>query len=370
MMKFDELVEPHAPDVVLYHAECMDGFGAAWALWKRFPQTRFVPVKHGFPQPDGLEKQHVVMVDFSYRREDIVALADCAASLQILDHHITAESALADLPYAYFDMNRSGAVLAWEWAHSQPVPWLLQYVQDKDLWHWRLPHSREISAALASYPFEFLIWEQLEFDTLRVEGAGILRSENNLVDKLAQNVVMVSIAGHVVPAVHSPVLASQIGERLAVNNVFGVIWHQREGRRYFSLRSKAGGISVSEIAGRYGGGGHTHAAGFSVALGDDSSSLLNPVSGALSLAFFCTYASGRVYGNVEKSRQPSPRLRLTGERFHACRSGFAQAGRHFAVLTYCAYPPKRLQPSGRTFLTIPLAVTVDRTLGIYWLCEL
>ncbi len=277
MMKFDELVQPHAPDVVLYHAECMDGFGAAWALWKRFPQSRFVPVKHGFPQPEGLDNQHVVMVDFSYHRDAILALADRAASLQILDHHITAESALADLPYAYFDMERSGAVLAWEWAHPQPVPWLLQYVQDKDLWHWQLPHSREISAALASYPFDFSTWEQFQFDTLKIEGTGILRSENNLVDKLVQDAVLVSIAGHMVPAVHSPVLASQIGERLAAHHAFGVIWHQKEGRRYFSLRSKAGGISVSEIAAQYGGGGHTHAAGFSVALTNDSSPLLNPV---------------------------------------------------------------------------------------------
>ena len=88
---------------------------------------------------------------------------------------------------------------------------------------------------------------------------------------------MVSVAGHTVPAVHSPVLASQIGERLAADHPFGVIWHQKDGRRYFSLRSKAGGISVSDIAAQYGGGGHTHAAGFSVAITDDSSLLLNPV---------------------------------------------------------------------------------------------
>ena len=277
MIKFDELAQSHAPDVVLYHAECMDGFGAAWALWKRFPEARFVPVKHGFPQPEGLDGRHVVMVDFSYHRDDILALADRAASLQILDHHITAQSALADLPFAYFDMDSSGAVLAWEWAHTQPVPWLLQYVQDKDLWHWQLPHSREISAALASYPFDFATWEHLQFDTLKIEGTGILRSENNLVDKLAQEATMISIAGYTVPAVHSPVLASQIGERLAARHTFGVIWHQKDGRRYFSLRSKTGGVSVSEIAAQYGGGGHTHAAGFSIAIGNESTPLLDPV---------------------------------------------------------------------------------------------
>ncbi len=277
MIKFDESEKLHEPDVVLYHAECMDGFGAAWALWKRFPRARFIPVKHGFPQPEGLDRQHVVMVDFSYHRDEILALADRTASLQILDHHITAQSALADLPFAYFDMDRSGAVLAWEWAHTQPVPWLLQYVQDKDLWHWQLPYSREISAALASYPFDFSIWDQFEFDIMKIEGAGILRHENSLVDKLVQEAIMISLAGYSVPAVHSPVLASQIGERLSANHAFGVIWHQKDGRRYFSLRSRSGGISVSEIAAQYGGGGHTHAAGFSLPIDHNSSSLLNPV---------------------------------------------------------------------------------------------
>ena len=154
MTKFDDLPQPHPPNVVLYHAECMDGFGSAWALWKRFPDARYVAVKHGFPPPDGLQNQHVVMVDFSYPRAAILQLAEHTASLHILDHHITAQASLADLPFAYFDMNRSGAVLAWEWAHGQTVPWLLQYVQDKDLWQWHLPFSREISAALASYPFD------------------------------------------------------------------------------------------------------------------------------------------------------------------------------------------------------------------------
>jgi uncharacterized protein len=279
MTRFDELPSPHPPDVVLYHADCMDGFGAAWALWKRFPQAHYMAVKHGEPPPDGLQNQHVVIVDFSYHRDTIMALADQTASLHILDHHVTAQASLDDLPFAYFDMNRSGAVLAWDWAHAQPVPWLLQYVQDKDLWQWKLPYSREISAALASYPFGFESWDTLQFDTLKVEGAGILRYEKTLVEKIANEIIMVSLAGHTIPAVHSAILTSQIGEYLSEQHPFCLIWHQKNARRYFSLRSKAGGISVADIAVQFGGGGHTHAAGFSISLDEDSQNLLNPLSG-------------------------------------------------------------------------------------------
>lgn len=82
------------------------------------PRARYIPVKHGFPPPDTLNNRHVLMVDFSYHRETIEALAKQAASLYILDHHVTAQAALADFPFAYFDMTRSRAVLAWEWVHS------------------------------------------------------------------------------------------------------------------------------------------------------------------------------------------------------------------------------------------------------------
>ncbi len=51
------------PSTVLYHAECADGFGAAWAIWKQYPDARFIPVKHGNPPPPDLKDQRVVIVD-------------------------------------------------------------------------------------------------------------------------------------------------------------------------------------------------------------------------------------------------------------------------------------------------------------------
>ena len=256
-----------APDVVLYHAECLDGFGAAWAIWKRFPSARFVPVKHGFPPPPDLAGRHVVIVDFSYARATLEAIASEAASLLVLDHHITAQQALTDLPFARFEEKKCGAVMAWEWAHATPVPWLLEYVQDKDLWHWDLPASREINAALASYPFDFPLWEGFRQETLEAEGRAILRYENELAGKIAAEAVLVSFHGETVPAVHSAVLTSELGERLSRSHPFCIIWHERDGRRYYSLRSRADGVDVAAIATAYGGGGHTHAAGFSVPLG-------------------------------------------------------------------------------------------------------
>ena len=220
------------PDLVLYHADCLDGFGAAWAIWKRVPTAQFIPVTHGMPPPAGLPGRHLVIVDFSYPRPTLESIASEAASLKVLDHHITAEKALAGLPFAYFDQKKSGAVLAWEWAHDVPTPWLLQYIQDKDLWQWALPNSREINAALASYPFDFQVWDELRQETLEAEGRATLRYENELVRKIVSRAALVPFHGATVLAVQSAVLTSQLGERLSDGYPFCVIWHDRDGRRY------------------------------------------------------------------------------------------------------------------------------------------
>lgn len=274
-------IEP-APGLILYHAECADGFGAAWALWKRFPSAQFRPVKHGLPPPltpTELTGQHILIVDFSYPRPILEEIHSQAASLLVLDHHITAQKALAGLPYARFDQKKSGAVMAWEWTHHKPIPWLLRYIQDKDLWQWALRGSREVNAALGSYPYDFRIWDKLTKKVLLTEGKAILRYESELVDKIAEEAVLVSFHGHTVPAVYSSILTSQMGERLANGVPFCIIWHERNGRRYFSLRSQEGGADVGTIATAYGGGGHTHAAGFSIPMGGSN---LSPTDSSVS----------------------------------------------------------------------------------------
>ena len=252
------------PEVVLYHADCPDGFGAAWAVWTRCPEARFVTARHGQPPPDGLARKRLVILDFSYARPIIEQLASMTSALAILDHHVTAQQALGDLPYTHYEQDKSGAVLAWEWAHRTSAPWLLQYVQDKDLHRWQMTDSREINAAIESYPFDFVVWSGLQQNRLMMEGRAILRAQEQFLDKLLRTVMLVRFEGATVPAVCSPILRSELGERLAVDHPFCLVWYEREGRRYVSLRSRDGGADVSVIAQTHGGGGHRRAASFSM----------------------------------------------------------------------------------------------------------
>lgn len=252
------------PEVVLYHADCPDGFGAAWAVWTRCPTAQFVTARHGQPPPDGLAGKRLVIVDFSYARPTIEQLAGATSALAIVDHHVTAQQTLGDLPYTHYEQEKSGAVLAWEWVHRTSAPWLLQYVQDKDLHRWQVPESRAINAAVESYPFDFGLWSGFQRDGLATEGRAILRAQEQLIDKLLRTAVLVRFEGETVPAVHSAILRSELGERLVPDCPFCLVWYEREGRRYVSLRSRDGGADVSRIAQAHGGGGHRHAASFSM----------------------------------------------------------------------------------------------------------
>lgn len=249
--------------LVLYHGDCPDGFGAAFAAWKRYgDDADYIPVSHGDPPPDA-KGRHVLMADFAYDRGTTEEMAKASASLVVLDHHQSAASELADLPYCLFDMNRSGAVMAWQYLHRTEVPPLLRYVQDRDLWRHDLPESEEVSAALRAHDFDFKTWDAIDVEQLRVEGRALLRYQRRMVERVAAHAVAVDILGTVVPTVNSPVLQSELGDLLAAGHPFAGVWWQGSGdAARWSLRSTPSGADVSLIAARYGGGGHRTAAGF------------------------------------------------------------------------------------------------------------
>jgi len=265
--------------LVIYHAGCWDGFCAAWVMRHAFPDAEFHAAHHGTPPPD-VAGRDVFVVDFSYKRPVMVALAAAAKSLTVLDHHKTAEADLAGLaeecnrlygviPNVLFKMDRSGGRLAWEWVHdADRSPWLVDYTEDRDLWRWALPHSREVNAALRSYPLDFATWDALaDRDplTLVAEGAAILRAERVVIDQHIRHAREVEIGGHRVLCVNATTLFSEIAGELAADRPFGACYFDRhDGKRVYSLRSRDGGVDVSEVAKSMGGGGHRNAAGYEV----------------------------------------------------------------------------------------------------------
>lgn len=260
--------------LVLYHANCSDGFCAAWICHRFHPDAEFIPVQYDQPAPD-VTGRNVLILDFSYPRQQLLAMKAAAASLHVLDHHKTAEQELAGLDFCVFDQTKSGGRLMWEWfwfLRHQPSPWLVDYTEDRDLWKWQLPNSRELNAYLRTRPQTFDEWERLsevtesEMANFVDAGAAILSDQANTVAAHVRNAYEIELDGHRVLCVNATTLISEIAGELAKGRPFGVAWQERApGERIYSLRSRDGGVDVSEIAKAHGGGGHRNAAGFRAA---------------------------------------------------------------------------------------------------------
>lgn len=263
------------PDICIYHGGCDDGFGAAFAIWKRDGDSvEYHQGVYGAAPPDvtGLD---VAIVDFSYKRPVMIEIAAKAKSVLVLDHHKTAQADLAGLAaecrnmIVEFDMARSGAMMAWQYFHpGKRAPKLFEYLQDRDLWLKQLPFCDEFTAALRSYPQEFETWDKLSDDVngLIQEGHAIQRYYRTLIEGAKNHFYMRDIGGHRVPVVNASLfMASELAGELAEGNAFAAVYAETDKHVTWSLRSRApDGIDVSEIAKQFGGGGHKHAAGFKV----------------------------------------------------------------------------------------------------------
>jgi len=261
-------VNPKDVTHVIYHAQCPDGSGAAWAAYRLLGDAAtYIPVQHGDKVPALPKNAVVAMVDFAFPREALIELKKSVKDLIVLDHHLTAEKDLAGLSFATFDMNKSGAVLAWEFFHpKEDVPELLLYIQDSDLWRLKLPETMEVRAALRSYGHDFKTWDRFEFvSNLAHEGKHILRYQNQLVDNMTQEARLVRVGDYTVPAVNATCCWSEVANALCKkfpDAPFAAAWYERpDGIRVWSLRS-IGDFDVSVVAKALGGGGHKNAAGF------------------------------------------------------------------------------------------------------------
>jgi hypothetical protein len=293
--------------LVVYHAGCRDGFGAAWAAREVLPTAEFHQGFHGHPPPAAacVAGRDVYLLDFTYSRAEMVALALACRRLIVLDHHQTAHEPLDGLleelqergqrpagDLIVLDMERSGAGITWDVlvqgaptlcarcggrrGHvagcaevlKRPRPWVIDYVEDRDLWRWALPDSRIVNAYIGAVPLEFEAWDRLLETPLaeaRKAGEAVALKLRQYVAEVAQGAGVVTFAGLAWPCVNAAncdlsELLEHLMERHGAPVAMGWSW-RGDGLYHYSLRSR-GAIDVSAIARAHGGGGHRNAAGF------------------------------------------------------------------------------------------------------------
>jgi nanoRNase/pAp phosphatase (c-di-AMP/oligoRNAs hydrolase) len=174
-------------------------------------------------------------------------------------------------------MKRSGAGLAWDFCFpGQPRPLMIDLVEDRDLWTFRLSHTREFHLWLSLRDLDFDAWDHIELsmssgslDHVLAQAEAIGRYHNVIVERLVATVRFTACGLFTpdVPIVNCPgQFASDVGHALLKaypDAPYSATYYDASVNfTRFSLRSEDGRADVSEIARSQGGGGHRNAAGF------------------------------------------------------------------------------------------------------------
>ncbi len=265
--------------VVMYHGNCPDGFTAAWAAWKKFGDTaEYIPL-HRYLEIPKIKNRIVYMLDYCpNNKADLDRLQADNKKLIVIDHHVSGAESIKSVPEHVFDLNHSGAVLSWKYFNpNQSIPTLALYVEDRDLWNWKLSNTKEILNITDLNDLsmtDFSVWDSIATDLDNEskkqeyikKGSAIQQFREIVVQNIVNNQTqLVLFEGHEIYAANAPrFFVSEVGNVLATKKPpFAIVWSQTSQKTVVSLRG-VGDFDVAKIAEKYlGGGGHKSASSFS-----------------------------------------------------------------------------------------------------------
>ena len=182
--------------VVIYHGDCLDGFGAAWAAWKKFGnKAEYIAASHYDKLPRGKGMRAYFLDIVTEDRADLERFRK-NNRVTVIDHHVSTRPITVTTEDYRYDIKHSGAVLAFRYFHpGKPVPRALKYIEDMDLWNLALPKTREIRTVLQLMPFDFKSWDAFirKFEgaafrkKMMEDGTVLRRFEEQQVRRIARN---------------------------------------------------------------------------------------------------------------------------------------------------------------------------------------
>jgi oligoribonuclease NrnB/cAMP/cGMP phosphodiesterase (DHH superfamily) len=268
--------------VVIYHKRCEDGFGAAYAAWKKFGDAaEYIPAGYGDEIPEGLERKEIYIVDFCYEEEGAMdRLEKNAKKLVVLDHHQTSRGIVESMQEHVFDTSRSGASIAWTYFHPNvPLPRLIRYLEDGDLYRFALPETAEIFSYLVVQPLDFLVWDDIVRRLEDPNERPALLTKASIYNEYFEKISHLSVQAakkvrfegyecYFTTALPSITMRSYICHQLYTKlpPIALIVTAHPDGFGV-SIRGN-GSVDVSKIAEKYGGGGHPGSSGFFIPNGE------------------------------------------------------------------------------------------------------
>ncbi len=266
------------PITILYHSKCPDGFGGAYAAWKKFGDTaEYIPLRYGKPIPQHMEGREIYFIDFCYGKEHMDEFVKIASSVTVLDHHEGMEDVATTL-HGVFDPSRSGATIAWKYFHpNTPEPFLFKYLEDYDLFRFSFPDTKAINAYITLEPYTFERWDEIiaELDNPKTRDNIINRGRiyaqhtDALIEHISGSADLVEFEGYTcyLSATVMQEFTNYLGHTLATKQPpFALMVRPTADGLHVSLRS-VDGFDTTILVRRYGGNGHPGASAFRIPWG-------------------------------------------------------------------------------------------------------
>ena len=268
-----------------FHNDDPDGWSSSAVVKMKYPNAEFYG--YNYEKKLDLVKGYdiVYMVDISSTNKDMKYLMENNKKFVWIDHHAK------KIWDAYKELGKeidglrdaeskhSACVLTWKYLFpDKDVPELLKYIEDIDIWKWKLSYTDEINIALFIEYMEdrdqliFIMkhWECTR-DQLLDNGVTYIKMRKHEVQSSIKIMKEINWNNYKIAIVNSHLHGSFIGHEILDTRKdidFVVIWYIYNDVVKCSLRSR-GNVDVAEIASKYGGGGgHKPAAGLTVTLKD------------------------------------------------------------------------------------------------------
>lgn len=264
--------------VIFCHGNCPDGFGGAYAAWKKFGDSaEYIPLHHNRPAPLHIQNANLYFIDFCYPKEIMDQFVANNVSVVVLDHHEGVKEVVRSMPEYVYDETRSGATVAWTYFHpNTPVPSLLSYIEDGDLYRFELPNAQAILTYVYAQLYTFERWNELATlletedgrKNILATGSAYFEYKQILMKQIAGSAEKVMFEGMEVMLTSAPrMFISDVGHELYEEfPPMALVTNTRPDGVRVSMRGN-GTLDLSVIAQKYGGNGHPNSAAFSLPWG-------------------------------------------------------------------------------------------------------
>jgi uncharacterized protein len=261
-----------------YHTD-MDGHCAGAIVYNAFSgEGEFFPINYNqaFPFDKIEEDEMVVIVDFSLQKEgDFDRLLEITPNVIWIDHHKTAIEKWKHMEDSVKGIRRDGIAgceLTWEYFFpKKPVPKVVTLLGDYDTWTFKYGEdTNKLQAGIRLFrtnpdAIEWDAWLRPDYEPTEEIKAGetALKYRDNYYAELIKAwSFFPEFEGYKAIACNAGNVSSQMFD--TVTEDYDIMMpFVFDGKRWsVSIYTKKKDIDVSELAKKYGGGGHKQAAGF------------------------------------------------------------------------------------------------------------